>query len=419
MKDQNEGRPRHVAALVRETIEAAPVLDMHTHLFPAQLGALSLSGPDELLTYHYLVVEHLRAEGTAPEAFFALPKARQADLVWDALFVRSTPVSEASSGIAAVWSAFGLDPRAPDLREARAFFAAQDPEAHVDRVLAMAGVSEVVMTNDPFDPVESAAWLAGPRKDPRFRAAIRLDVLLNEWPRASSELARRGIPVATDLGGKSVDEVRRFLEDWIARLSPAYLAVSLPADFRWHKTSARHRLLTGAVLPLCRERGMPLALMLGVRRQVNPRLGLGGDAVGRADLRALERFAAEFPDNRFLVTVLSREDQHDLCVVARKFANILPFGCWWFVNNPSTVAEITRQRLEMLGLSFIPQHSDARVLEQLVYKWRHARRAIAEALAASYAQLEADGRPVSREDIERDAARLFTGNFRRWTERGA
>jgi len=416
MKDDEAGRPARVA-LVREVIEAAQVIDVHTHLFPAQLGALCLSGPDELLTYHALVEEFLRSEGAAPAAFLASPKARQAELVWDALFVRSTPISEASSGVAAIWSAFGLDPRAPDLREARAFFAAQDPEAHVDRVLAMAGVSEVVMTNDPFDPAESAAWLAGPRSDPRFRAALRLDLLLNEWPRASSVLAGRGIPVATDLGGKSIDEVRRFLDEWIARLSPAYLAASLPADFHWQKTSARHRLLTGAVLPVCRERGMPLALMLGVRRQVNPRLGLAGDGLGRANLHTLERFAAEFPENHFLVTALSREDQHELCVVARKFSNVLPFGCWWFLDSASIVAEITRERLELLGLSFIPQHSDARVLEQLVYKWGHARRAIGEALAASYAQVEAAGRPVSRADVDRDVARLLTGNFRRWTER--
>ena len=36
----------------------------------------------------------------------------------------------------------------------------------------------------------------------------------------------------------------------------------------------------------------------------------------------------------------------------------------------------------MLGTSFIPQHSDARVLEQLIYKWRNTRRTLAPILAA-------------------------------------
>ena len=40
-----------------------------------------------------------------------------------------------------------------------------------------------------------------------------------------------------------------------------------------------------------------------------------------ADLRALEILCRDFPENRFLVTLLSRENQHELCVYARKFAN--------------------------------------------------------------------------------------------------
>ena len=88
------------------------------------------------------------------------------------------------------------------------------------------------------------------------------------------------------------------------------------------------------------------------------------------------------PEIRFLVTFLARENQHELCVAARKFSNLMPFGCWWFLNNPSIVSEITRERFELLGQSFIPQHSDARVLEQLIYKWKHARKQIIDALYA-------------------------------------
>ena len=58
----------------------------------------------------------------------------------------------------------------------------------------------------------------------------------------------------------------------------------------------------------------------------------------------------------------------------------MPFGCWWFLNNSSIVEEITRERIEMLGFSFIPQNSDARILEQLIYKWRNTRRTLAPIL---------------------------------------
>ncbi|HEX2387214.1 MAG TPA: glucuronate isomerase, partial [Candidatus Binatia bacterium] len=91
-------------------------------------------------------------------------------------------------------------------------------------------------------------------------------------------------------------------------------------------------------------------------------------------------------------------------------------GCWWFLNNPSIVEEMTRERIELLGASFIPQHSDARVLEQLIYKWRFSRRVISGALSNSYNLMAADGRCATPGEMERDVRLLLRDNFERWTK---
>jgi hypothetical protein len=412
---------RELRRQVDEVVSATPVLDMHTHLFPPQFGPLNLYGVDQLLTYHYLIAELFRAGDVTPEEFWELPKARQADLVWEELFVRRTPLSEATRGVVAVLTAFGLDPRARDLREARAFFGTLGAEDYVGRVLETARVSSVVMTNDPFDEKESRLWEQGADRDPRFLPALRIDPMLVGWRGALPALASRGYDVSEDLGGRSIMEARRFLDVWVRRMRPLYLAVSLPDDFNFPADAdpVRARVLEEIILPTCREHGLPLALMVGVRRGVNPRLRSAGDGLGRADVSAVERLCAAHTDVRFLVTFLSRENQHELCVSARKFSNLMPFGCWWFLNNPSIISEITRERLEMLGTSFIAQHSDARVLDQLVYKWTHSRRIIADALYEAYESLLKDGRPVMRHEIERDVTRLFSGNFSRWVGLGA
>jgi len=119
---------------------------------------------------------------------------------------------------------------------------------------------------------------------------------------------------------------------------------------------------------------------------------------------------ADNPENRFLVTLLSRENQHELCVAARKFPNLMIFGCWWFLNNPSLIREITAMRLELLGLSFIPQHSDARVLDQLLYKWDHSKQIISQSLAEKYRGLLEAGWTLYDDDIRRDVEQLLSGN---------
>ena len=399
---------------VEEVIKTTPVIDMHTHLFSPEFGEMNLFGIDELLTYHYLIAETFRSADISYERFWQMNKTEQADLVWRTLFVENSPISEATCGVVAALSAFGLDTTAPDLREARAFFGSQNVAEHLDRVLDLACVSDVVMTNDPFDAQETYVWESGAPLDKRFHAALRMDRLLNDWKSTAAKLEALGYKVDLGFGGDTVKEVRRFLDKWIARMNPLYMAVSLPDDFKFPDTDARDRLIRDVVLPISRQHKIPFALMIGVRRRVNPALRLAGDGLGQADVGALERLCAENPDVRFLATFLSRENQHHLCVAARKFRNLMPFGCWWFLNNPSIIAEITRERLELLGPSFIPQHSDARILEQLVYKWKHSRVVISDSLCSSYEQLRASGRSVTRTEIERDVERLFSGNFRDW-----
>lgn len=406
--------PESIRAAAFSAVENAVVTDMHTHLYAPEFGPLNLWGIDALLNYHYLIAELFRVATIAYDEFWAMPQTDQADLIWREIFVQRPPISEAAQGVVRVMTTLGLDPAASDLRDARAFFAEQDPAAYAEKVLNMARVGFLVMTNDPFDDAEAGWWRRGAPCHERYRAALRLDHLLVRWPQACVRLRSEGYDVAADVSGPTCEEVRRFLSRWIDRMKPLYMAVSLGSDFAFPDESPRTRLLRSAVLPSCREHGLPMGLMIGVRRQVNPALGLAGDGVGKADVTALERIAAEFPEVRFLVTLLSRENQHELCVSARKFRNVLPFGCWWFLNNPSIVQEITRERLEMLGATFVAQHSDARVLDQLLYKWPVSRKIIGEALGDAYVSLSEAGRRVTRADMEADVARLLGGNFRRW-----
>ena len=158
-------------------------------------------------------------------------------------------------------------------------------------------------------------------------------------------------------------------------------------------------------------------MMIGSRLRVNPALHDAGDMVGKADIASVVNLCREFPNNKFMVTMLARENQHELCVAARKFGNLMVFGCWWFLNNPSLIEEIERMRFELLGTSFIPQHSDARVLDQLVYKWEHSRRILAKVLTDKYTDLADTGFQLSSQHIMRDVRLLLADNFEEFLSR--
>jgi hypothetical protein len=401
-------------AQVEQVVARTPVIDIHTHLYEAGFGDLLLWGIDDLLVYHYLVAEAFRYLDRPYEEFWAMPKSAQAELIWKELFLKRSPVSESCRGVLTTLNELGLDARSRDLPSLRRWFAERKPGEYVDLCLEKSGVKSVYMTNSPFDDQERKVWEQGLCRDERFHAALRIDPLLLSWAKVVPRLAGWGYEVRGDLSGRTVDEVRRFLADWSSRIKARFVMVSLPPDWVYPANNPCNQLMERAVLPHCREHGQPFAMMPGVIRGVNPGLALAGDGVGLTRLSSLGSLCARFQENRFMATVLARENQHELCVLARKFRNLHIFGCWWFLNVPHLVDEITRMRVEMLGLSVTLQHSDARVLDQLIYKWRHAREVIGRVLADKYEDLLATGWEARPEEIERDVRQVLGGDFERF-----
>jgi hypothetical protein len=404
-----------VAKQIEEIVLATPVVDIHTHLYDAAFKDLLLWGIDDLLVYHYLVAETFRYSDLPYDKFWALSKTAQADLIWDALFIQHSPISEACRGVLTTLHLLGLDVKKRDLPALRQWFAGQRVEDHITRCMELAGVRKIYMTNSPFDDLERPVWEKGFGRDNRFVAGLRLDPLILSWRETAPKLAAWGYQVhAGAPTQKTFSEVRRFLADWTKRIQPRYVMVSLPDDFMFPAKNVATPLIEKALLPHCREHGLPFAVMPGVRRGVNAQIRLAGDGVGLTDLTMLQNLCAGFPANKFMITALARENQHELCVLARKFRNLHIFGCWWFLNVPYLIDEMTRMRVELLGLSFTPQHSDARVLDQIVYKWQHSRQIIAQVLVEKYLALAQTGWQVSRAEIERDVKDLFGGAFERF-----
>ena len=65
-------------------------------------------------------------------------------------------------------------------------------------------------------------------------------------------------------------------------------------------------------------------------------------------------------------------------------------------------------RFDLLGDNFIPQHSDARILDQLIYKWSDFRKSYVEVLTKKYEKLICSGYSIEVKDIEKNILIIFT-----------
>lgn len=476
--------------MVKEAVENTQVIDVHTHLFPPSHGRdLFLWGIDALLTYHYLVSElfmgGIASSNLSHESFFALSRKDQASIVWEHLFVRRAPTSEAAVGVLTVLNILGLEEevKKKDLCAIRKWFAQWEgrEDEYARLIFAQARVKYCVMTNIPYVEREALQWrskstrcsssssssarplpsssgasrMSTTTSSPLFHAACRVDALLaGDWDGVVQTFLREGgYP-------RSIEGVKQYLRDWAKTMAPLeYFIASTPEKFSFPYDDDRHTktmmktpfseeeserllgsfddeiwpwnddndgevddedkreeedeeerkgsggiegktfsphcltrherkrrlkapggtLLDRALLPVLRELDVALMIKAGACRGDAPSLCPcgGGDGIAgtcREYPRQLAKLARAFPRNRFCATVLARRDQHELCIVAQKFRNIHIYGCWWYCNTPSMINEITRQRLELLGVAFTAQHSDCRVLEQVRQKQRRRRR---------------------------------------------
>src|SRR5438128_1386299 len=84
-------------------------------------------------------------------------------------------VAEAFGGVPRTRQLRGLDP-GDGLDTLRKWFAAQDPDAYIDKIMRLANVEKITMTNAIFDDNERSRWLRGDIKsDKRFSAVLRID----------------------------------------------------------------------------------------------------------------------------------------------------------------------------------------------------------------------------------------------------
>ena len=251
-----------IDAVVKREVDQVEAIDVHTHLLPPTHGNLLLYGIDELLTYHYLVAElfmvlpleseedsvseQFETAAPTPDEFFAWSKSRQANLVFDELFIKRTPLSEACRGVLTCLKTLGLSehlaraavrgiPAERRLDELRTWFATLDKGEYVESVFKMAGLKYAVMTNVPFAPEEATHFLqeSPPHITPRLKTALRVDPLLaGDWNAVSTALTRAFPPYDASLQG-----CYEYILDWVARIKPLYLMASTPSGFRYRRSS--------------------------------------------------------------------------------------------------------------------------------------------------------------------------------------
>ena len=391
----------NISNKLHNIINSTPIFDLHTHLFPPKHEGYFLLGFKNLLNYHYLIAELLTATNIDASTFYSFNDEKKASLIWNELFEKRTPVSEACAGVLSILKELNIE---INNKSFLSICDEYDKKIQSDKnIFELSNVSSLVMTNNPFDLDEWSLFNTNDWDKKIYLASLRLDDLILDYDETLKK--------AKDQTSNQENTIVNYLEKCYSQSNPVYAAISLNLE-------TFNRILEDSmwrnILVWLESKKLPLSLMLGVKRAVNKDFGLAGDGIGEINLKELSNLCNSFPKNKFLVTCLSLNDQHELTVLARKHPNLRIFGFWWFMNQPTIIKQILKMRIDMLGFSFIPQHSDARVSDQLIYKWNHFKKILHPILLEYYQDLLDKNFPISENILQRDIDNLLSGNAKKY-----
>ena len=404
---------------IKRIVEQTKIIDIHTHLFPKIFDQYCLQGIDHLLTYHYLISElFVVCKSINIENFYKLPIKNQADLIWAELFIKRTPISEACRGVLTTCHKLGFSKEVNEknLDNLRTRFTEliQNNEDYIDYIFTKSNIDYVVMTNQIFNKNEIDKLLnMDLTKIPKqFKTSLRIDELIFDFDNCLKFIENYGYQ-------PTWDGIKDYIQFWYNKLKPEYFMASLPFQFSYYLSEDNSgvfrmnstNVIDLIIVPLAVKLNLPIAFKFGTQRKQNETLKDAGDGLGVACVDSLCNLCKLNNKCKFLATFLSLNNQHQLCVAARNFPNLHIYGCWWYLNNPSLIENITKMRLEMLGTGFTYQHSDSRVLEQLIYKWDHSKNILAKLLHQKYLDLKDINWKITEEDVKRDVNYLLRGSY--------
>ena len=391
---------KNLKQTITEIINATEIFDIHTHLFPAEFKKYHLSGISEVLNYHYLIAELLTTTNINVKNFYELTKIEKANIIWEELFLKRTPISEACKGVLTILSELSIDYMFKSFDEINSEYSKLNlSDLQIFKIIK---ISQVVMTNNPFDKSE---WQLFKKKNwdtNKYLASLRLDDILINLEKCL-DICKENI----NNFDNDNDLMIKYLDKVYEESKPVYAALSLNG---LQLNSFLKNKVFPDIFKWLERKNIPLSLLLGVKRNVNKEFLLAGDGLDRIDLRRLSEICNQYSKNKILCSCLSFNDQHELTVLARKHQNLKIFGFWWFMNQPSLIKLILNLRIELLGLNFIPQHSDARVTDQLIYKWPHFKALLSNVLYNHYNDIKLKNFKISENQISDDVSKLFFAN---------
>lgn len=380
-------------------IEKSHVVDVHNHLNP---NSLSLRNYEDVIFYHYIVTE-LASSGMP---FKHLKELKGIERIKSALphikFLRNTSTHWTLMKI--LNDIYGFEDstisvnsfvKVVDLLEQK-----RGDEVWAKNIIKdYACVKKSILTLNPIEEI--------PKYDQElFAGSLRMDPII---PNLSKQIIQH-LEQVYGIEIRSPNDLIEILSKLIKNFSNHIVSATInvqPDDFFFKLSPSEQEItphilalksvdvvdpsgrqllaayLLNHLLELCKEYGLTVQLMLGVKRPV-PGASPPDYAItvfNSEQLLDLAVLFAKHPEINFDIFIANSLLNHPLTVISKNYPNVFLSGYWWYSMYPEIIRSFLRLRLQMLPYNKVGGFfSDAYVADWVYGKVVLAKRQIAHVL---------------------------------------
>lgn len=307
------------------------IVDLHTHLYPENHEKY-LSGFDNLLDYHYLAGEFYKSKFMLKDDILSFREKsieERNEEIWDSLFLNklNEQLSFSCLGVNKVLKVLtGRYCGGYSYSRIKNIY----PNISFQSILDMTNISNVIATYD---------YLEEYQEDDLVLPSIRFNSFYDILNMKSNEYREDAVYYSFSCDSDELDSLTIH-----------------PTEFNsWN---------------LFDNMKQPFWIMLGVKRGYVKYLGDGGDGIGKCEIEKLIKFANQYPNLRIPFSILDPSKIKEAIIASKIIPNLYFMGHWWFNSMPTQMKKINKFADELLGAeNWLSYYSDARVAEQLIYKW--------------------------------------------------
>ena len=404
---------QNIKNLISDEIDDTNLIDINSDFYSYGNSYFNF-GFDTFITNENLINElFLTYKKFSKNEFIKFNKIRQADIIWENLFIKNTPISEACKEVLIILNLLNINVN-KNLNLIRLKFNSNifnidsndinelSYNYYIKYLFNKSKIKYTIMNFNIFSDYDIDKWENNLEKNPYIKISFNIDQLFLNLKKSYNFIEENGF-------FPSIMGIKQYISYWKNIINPKYFFITIETN----KIYTYKLIINEIVIPLSKNINLPIALNFVNNGKFDEIQKINDNILS---LEFIEMLCKNNKDCKFIAMFSYPINYNTLYEYQNKFSNLYIFDNTLSLKKTNLLELILKKKIDNLGINFTTFIGFNKTPEQCLYKSFILKKIIKEYLYEKYTELENIGLDISINQIKKDISILLKGNFEEFIE---